>query len=108
LVLVDGDLAPFLDPLPAQEDQQAEVVVLDQLAVEGARAGAAAWERPVDDPDRLAILQFTSGSTAAPKGVMLPDRCVGANIDAIIAGAAISEADRAGSWLPLYHDRGLI
>ena len=42
---------------------------------------------PPDDPERLAILQFTSGSTAAPKGVMLPDRCVGANIDAIIAGA---------------------
>jgi fatty-acyl-CoA synthase len=84
------------------------VVLLDQLVAEGARIGAVSWARPGDDPDRLAILQFTSGSTAAPKGVMLPDRCVGANIDAIIAGAQLTHADRAVSWLPLYHDMGLI
>jgi fatty-acyl-CoA synthase len=104
LVVVDPELAPFLEPRP----ERAAVVLLDELAIEGARSGARAWERPPDDPDRLAILQFTSGSTAAPKGVMLPDRCVGANIDAILAGARITHADRAVSWLPLYHDMGLI
>ncbi len=104
LVVVDGDLAPFLEPPP----EHAGVVLLDELSAEGAQAGAAAWERPPDDPDRLAILQFTSGSTAAPKGVMLPDRCVGANLDAIIAGAQLTHVDRAVSWLPLYHDMGLI
>jgi fatty-acyl-CoA synthase len=104
VVVVDPDLAPFLDPPPAD----APIVLLDELMRDGARAGAAAWVRPRDDPERLAILQFTSGSTAAPKGVMLPDRCVGANIDAIIAGAQITAADRAVSWLPLYHDMGLI
>ena len=71
------------------------------------RAAAVAG-LPVKRIQRLAILQFTSGSTAAPKGVMLPDRCVGANIDAIIAGAQLTHADRAVSWLPLYHDMGLI
>ena len=104
LVVVDPELAPFLDPPPVD----APIVLLDELLREGARIGAAAWTRPADDPERLAIVQFTSGSTAAPKGVMLPDRCVGANIDAIIAGAQISDADRAVSWLPLYHDMGLI
>jgi fatty-acyl-CoA synthase len=39
---------------------------------------------------------------------MLPDRCIGANLDAILAGAQITRADRAISWLPLYHDMGLI
>jgi fatty-acyl-CoA synthase len=104
LVVVDRDLAPFLDPPP----DDAAVVLLDELATEGTRAGAGAWVCPPDDPERLAILQFTSGSTAAPKGVMLPDRCVGANIDAIVAGAQLTHADRAVSWLPLYHDMGLI
>jgi fatty-acyl-CoA synthase len=108
LVIADGDLAPFLDPPPAQESSRAPIVLLDELAAAGARLGADAWDRPADDPDRLAILQFTSGSTAAPKGVMLPDRCVGANIDAILAAAQITHADTAVSWLPLYHDMGLI
>ena len=105
VVVVDPDLAAFLDP-PSR--LSAPIVLLDELVRDGARVGAGAWRRPPDDPERLTILQFTSGSTAAPKGVMLPDRCVGANIDAIIAGAGISEADRAVSWLPLYHDMGLI
>ena len=108
LVVVDRDLAPFLEPPPARSEPLASVALLDELAAEGAQVGAAAWTRPPDDPDRLTILQFTSGSTAAPKGVMLPDRCVGANIDAILAGAQITHADRAVSWLPLYHDMGLI
>ncbi len=104
LVVVDPDLVPFLDPVP----ERATVVPLDQLAREGAQLGADALVLPPDDPERLAILQFTSGSTAAPKGVMLPDRCVGTNIDAIVAGAQITHDDRAVSWLPLYHDMGLI
>jgi fatty-acyl-CoA synthase len=103
-LVIDNELAPFLDPPPARTS----VVLLEDLVREGQRCGAAAWARPPDDPDRLTILQFTSGSTAAPKGVMLPDRCIGANIDAILTGAQITGADRAVSWLPLYHDMGLI
>ncbi len=108
LVVVDPDLAPFLDPPPGGSPGPIPVVLLDALAAEGERRGGETLVRPGDDPERLAILQFTSGSTAAPKGVMLPDRCVGANIDAIVAGAGIHDGDRAVSWLPLYHDMGLI
>jgi fatty-acyl-CoA synthase len=104
LVVVDPDLAPFLEPAAGR----APLVLLDELARDAARLGAARLLRPPDDPERLAILQFTSGSTAAPKGVMLPDRCVGTNIDAIVEGAQIDDRDRAVSWLPLYHDMGLI
>ena len=43
-------------------------------------------EIPTPDPERLVILQYTSGSTSEPKGVMLPDRVLGANLDAIIRG----------------------
>jgi fatty-acyl-CoA synthase len=108
LVVVDPDLAPFLDPPARTTALHAPIVLLDALVAEGARLGTDAVVRPPDDPERLAILQFTSGSTSAPKGVMLPDRCVGANIDAIVAGAGITHDDRAVSWLPLYHDMGLI
>ncbi len=80
----------------------------DALAADAARHRADSFTRAPDDPERLAILQFTSGSTAEPKGVMLPDRCIVANIDAIVEAAGIGPADTAVSWLPLYHDMGLI
>ena len=104
VVVVDPELAEFLDPPPAG----APVVTLDVLATEAPRIGPEALDRPADDPERLAVLQFTSGSTAEPKGVMLPDRCLVANVDAIASALGISAADRAVSWLPLYHDMGLI
>ena len=99
LVVVDPDLEPFL----AIEPGDPPVVRLDEL-----QGDAARWERPVDDADRLAIVQFTSGSTDDPKGVMLPHRCVVENIDAIVEGAGLGGDDVGVSWLPLYHDMGLI
>jgi fatty-acyl-CoA synthase len=67
-----------------------------------------ALELPPDDPDRLVILQYTSGSTSEPKGVMIPDRVLSANIDAICEAADVGEGEVMVSWLPLYHDMGLI
>jgi fatty-acyl-CoA synthase len=73
------------------------------------RAGPEAWVRPDVDLDALAILQFTSGSTSDPKGVMLPHRTVGANLDAIAHATALDpDDDVLVSWLPLYHDMGLV
>jgi fatty-acyl-CoA synthase len=61
-------------------------------------------------PDDVCFLQFTSGSTAAPKGVIVTHRSLGANGWAIMEhGVAVDVAhDLALSWLPLYHDMGLI
>ena len=85
------------------------MVGLGRRAAGPGRAGADAWERPADDLDRLAILQFTSGSTSDPKGVMLPHRTVGANLDAIAAATSLDpDDDVLVSWLPLYHDMGLV
>ena len=100
IVAVDPDLAPFIEPEPGDPP----LVLLDDLA-----RPAEGWAAPPSDPDALAVLQFTSGSTADPKGVMLPHRTVAANLDAIAAGAALDPAtDVMVSWLPLYHDMGLV
>ncbi|HEV3139011.1 MAG TPA: AMP-binding protein, partial [Vicinamibacterales bacterium] len=60
--------------------------------------------------DDIALIQFTSGSTSAPKGVVLTHANLCANIDAINgpAGMATTESDIAVSWLPLNHDMGLV
>ncbi|MBA2350555.1 MAG: non-ribosomal peptide synthetase [Burkholderiales bacterium] len=59
-------------------------------------------------PDDLAFIQFSSGSTSEPKGVALTHRNLLTNIYAIIERIALSESDRTLSWMPLTHDMGLI
>jgi fatty-acyl-CoA synthase len=104
LVLVDPELAPFIEPTP----DDPPMVGWDALTGLGT-LGENAFVRPDDDPDRLAILQFTSGSTSDPKGVMLPHRTVGANLDAIALATTLDpDDDVLVSWLPLYHDMGLV
>ena len=64
---------------------------------------------PGADPDGLCYLQFSSGSTRFPLGVAVTHRALMANIFAISNhGLKVGPADRAVSWLPLYHDMGLI
>jgi len=56
-----------------------------------------------------AYIQFSSGSTSAPKGIYATQASVSANCHAIINEALMmDETDRCVSWLPLYHDMGLV
>lgn len=55
----------------------------------------------------LAVLQYTSGSTGHPKGVMLPHSAVLAALRAIVASARLTRQDTMVTWLPHYHDMGL-
>ncbi len=60
-------------------------------------------------PDEAAYIQYSSGSTSAPKGVLISQRAICANSFGILEhGLQFKEGDRAFSWLPLYHDMGLV
>jgi acyl-CoA synthetase (AMP-forming)/AMP-acid ligase II/acyl carrier protein len=59
-------------------------------------------------PDDTAFIQYSSGSTSDPKGVVLTHRNLCVNIRAIVEGADWREDDQALSWMPLTHDMGLI
>ncbi|MEM6456618.1 MAG: fatty acyl-AMP ligase [Acidobacteriota bacterium] len=68
----------------------------------------AQWEDPNSSPDDLAFLQYTSGSTGQPKGVMVTHGNVLANLELIRRGFDFEEHERGVFWLPPFHDMGLI
>ena len=103
VVVMDADLAAFIEPAPGDPP----FVTLDELFDEGG-PGLDDYRRPDSDPDALAVLQFTSGSTSEPKGVMLPHRAICNNLDGAWSAAQITHDEVIVSWLPLYHDMGLV
>jgi len=103
--------AALLSKLDQWRGSDAKVGGLRWIAVDDAVTDAAAAWRPVsDDPTRLAMLQYTSGSTAAPKGVMLTHRNLLHNLSLIRSAFNVEhKADDVGVfWLPPFHDMGLI
>jgi acyl-CoA synthetase (AMP-forming)/AMP-acid ligase II len=83
---------------------QASWLATDRIAPEA----AAAWSDPMADPDTLALLQYTSGSTAEPKGVVISHSNLCHNLAAVYE-CEENDADSVSvTWLPCYHDMGLI
>ncbi|HUY46723.1 MAG TPA: AMP-binding protein [Streptosporangiaceae bacterium] len=81
-----------------------QVVTTAELQAGAGRGGVL----PAAAADHTALLQYTSGSTGDPKGVMLAHRHLLASIRAMGSAADVGPADLFVSWLPLYHDMGLI
>lgn len=95
LVVGDGSAAEF--------EGVERVLAVDELPDTGALPEVRT------EPDDLALLQFTSGSTGTPRGVRITHRALLANARAIMLdGLAADSSDRGVCWLPLYHDMGLI
>jgi 1-acyl-sn-glycerol-3-phosphate acyltransferase len=89
---------------------RAQVETLSAVeSVASVEASAATIDLPqVKDSDSVALIQYTSGSTGDPKGVVLSHANLLANIRAMGRVMEASSADIFVSWLPLYHDMGLI
>ncbi|MBC6492037.1 AMP-binding protein [Flavihumibacter stibioxidans] len=69
---------------------------------------AEKWQEQLIDPNELAFLQYTSGSTFSPKGVMVNHRNLIHNLGQIEKHFGQSSESHAVIWLPPYHDMGLV
>jgi fatty-acyl-CoA synthase len=99
-----AEILPWLAPLEAALGLKAFGTVAQLQA-----AGAASQRLQPTGPDEIAYLQFSSGSTRHPTGVAVRQRAAMANVSAIMRyGMQMEEGDRCVSWLPFYHDMGLV
>ncbi|MEZ6077490.1 MAG: AMP-binding protein [Pirellulaceae bacterium] len=86
------------------EWESVSIIATDSLAQDY----SALWKNPGLSPDDLAVLQYTSGSTGQPKGVMLSHGNLVRNTELIMVAFETSKESIGVSWLPTYHDMGLV
>ncbi|WP_051828371.1 hybrid non-ribosomal peptide synthetase/type I polyketide synthase [Streptomyces bicolor] len=98
-VVVDDATEPLLAEVPGP---------VRALRLSALREGVPSASLPRRAPQDLAFLQFSSGSTGAPKGVELTHEAVLANLRQIRAAMAITPDDVVATWMPYFHDMGLI
>lgn len=104
LALAPDELLPLLED--AAEGLPGSVRTGTVAELE-ASTGAAAELRPTG-PHEVAYLQFTSGSTRFPRGVVITEAAVMSNLRGIVKTMDVRPGDRSVSWLPLYHDMGMV
>ncbi len=116
-IVASAQAAVLLAPAQAAAVPEAEQPAWDALTRAGLRwlatdtlppSLAGRWHMPDIGPDTLAVLQYTSGSTGHPKGVRLCHRHLLANVGAGARAMGCNPASVGVSWLPPYHDMGLI
>jgi acyl-CoA synthetase (AMP-forming)/AMP-acid ligase II len=84
-----------------------ELRTLRWMATDKVIGGAHEWQEPKVTGDTLALLQYTSGSTAVPRGVMVSHRNLLENSAHISHAFEISPDTVSVTWLPVFHDMGL-
>ncbi len=99
----------LLNTVQEQFAQSQDLASIHCLATEQISADLAqAWQKPQITGDSLAFLQYTSGSTGNPKGVMVSHSNLLHNEQIIQQGFGHTEASSVLGWLPVFHDMGLI
>ncbi|MBE9029056.1 AMP-binding protein [filamentous cyanobacterium LEGE 11480] len=106
IVLTTADILATMAP---RFDEAADLAALNWVTSDRLpTAPAIEWQPPLIQPHTLAFLQYTSGSTGTPKGVMVNHRNILHNSECIKQSFELSAASVSVTWLPSFHDMGLI
>ncbi|MFF6779753.1 AMP-binding protein [Streptomyces sp. NPDC012510] len=103
-VLTQESVLPDVEKWLAEEGVVGAVV----HATDTGEGDPEAWIAPAVSAQTLALLQYTSGSTGTPKGVMVSHGNLALNAEWVERAYGLGPEARWGSWIPLYHDMGLI
>jgi fatty-acyl-CoA synthase len=104
-VLTERELDPLIRPLATGAKSTIRGVL---FPLEAERLADVAPPGPPDGGERPFLLQHSSGTTGLQKAVVLSHRAVLEHVDRYARAVGLSASDRVVSWLPLYHDMGLI
>jgi len=105
VALTSPDFAVRGDLQDRLTHRQIPILSVDLAQLEPAGAGLP---DPHPDPEAVAFLQYTSGSTSEPKGVAVSHRNLLANLEMIRVALGTTRQSTYVNWVPLYHDMGLI
>jgi amino acid adenylation domain-containing protein len=118
LVLADADTIGRFGVRPGEPFMGIRWATVPDLQTGAAEGTAAEWTAPegtaaggtaaAPEPGGVAFLQYTSGSTSTPKGVIVSHRNLAVNIAMMARASSMHPGTRIVSWLPIHHDMGLI